>query len=176
MQDLDAAEIASADGHLVLRREEGRNPLLRVTAPRMIGVLGDAGGHTIDLGPATLRMQPNELNYMSVFLLPRDGRTVDASRRMLLVAIGNQKLSEQTKAKPTPERFEGPILTEALAGRVTLDHAAGPVRVYALDAYGGRVHEVPVSHNHSAGVSELEFELAPKYVTIWYEIESGSNN
>ena len=116
-----------------------------------------------------------ELPYGNVLVTAADNQPIAQSRRMLLVATGRMKNTEQELGKDANgfqnvvKTGKGPKLVESLRGEVQLrSELADQLVVWALDNTGRRLGEVPVK----AQGGLLSFELSPRWGTIWFEIST----
>ena len=114
-----------------------------------------------------------EAPYAVVALTSTDAKPLAQSRRMLLVACGRvSNTGTEYTARPDggvafTKTGDAPLLIEGLRGQVALhDLADNTLEVYALDAEGRRLGQLPVERTAGG----LSFALSPRWRTQWFEI------
>ncbi|HSI85749.1 MAG TPA: sugar-binding protein [Candidatus Methylacidiphilales bacterium] len=114
-----------------------------------------------------------DVPYGNVLATGVDGKSLNDSKRILLVAAGRMQNTGQIigpDAKGFPSftnTGKAPALVECLRGNVTIiSSQAAQLKVHALDSQGRRMGEVPAT----ASSGKLSFALSPKWGTIWFEI------
>jgi hypothetical protein len=163
----DGTEYRSDNG--VLTTDWGTGTQL-VDSPRTQVVSGFAGYRAVN---TTANMDVRVSRpYAVVALTATDGRPIAESKRLLLAALGRVANTglEITAGKGGPELVKTggkPTRVECLHGTVRLRGLAdASLQVFALDAEGRRLGEVPVTR----GTGELALPLTPRWRTIWFEV------
>ncbi len=141
----------------------------QAVSPNVSTVVGYVGGETVTLGSSTLTFPKFGNNFAAVTLTPTDGKTLAASRRLLLTLAGkveNQGMVWNADRTSVSDQWgHGPTVAEGIPATVTLKTSAAR-RVWALDGTGKRVQPVPAAY---AG-EDLTFTVGPQYKTLWYEV------
>ncbi|MCF7849029.1 MAG: hypothetical protein K9M45_09280, partial [Kiritimatiellales bacterium] len=166
----EGARLASPDGRVVWDAADPKTAQVRVNTPATRAWWGLVGGQHCDLGGWDIRVGDVERDYAAIVLTSRDGKALESSKRMLLVAVGSaENKGMQWNAERTtvsehwghgPAQVNGIPAEMSVRGKVTA--------VYALDGSGGRAAAVPVVCK--GGVSR--WSIGPEYRTLWYEIEA----
>jgi hypothetical protein len=158
--------------------------LFTVDAPAAKAVVGFLGGKSADLSGVRVEVAPrprplgrasgagHPRDFVSLTLTSMDGRPIREARSLLLTAVdkventGLEWNAERTFARNS--WTTGPTLAQTVSATVTLPTAAQRAAVYALDATGRRVQEVPSSLKGG----RLVFDIGPEYRALWYEVDT----
>lgn len=142
-----------------------------VDAPAAKAVVGRVTGRTTRLEGTQFDVKPNARNFAVLTINAVDGKSLDRSGRMLLVAVGNV---ENTGMTWNPDHTtvgtrwgSAPTVCEGIAANIIVNTAAKTARVHALDGNGARSAEVPAKLSPAG---KLAFEISPRFKTLWYEI------
>lgn len=163
----DDAEYVSDNGCL---RTDWATGTQLVDSPRTQAISGFAGYRAAN-ATANLALRV-ERPYAAVALTAIDGQPIAASKRLLLAATGRV---QNTGTELTPGKAgialtnagKGPTLVECLRGEVRLTALAdASLQVFALDAEGRRLGEVPVTR----GAGSVTIPLSPRWRSVWFEI------
>ncbi|MEX0777412.1 MAG: carbohydrate binding domain-containing protein [Phycisphaeraceae bacterium] len=159
-------------------------------APAAVIVVGMVGGQTIQAGDITLTFGACPNNFAALTLTVMDRQPLVQSQRILLTLLSQAENQEMgwnaTRTSVSNQWGRGPTLVTAPTAMVTFK-TAGLRRVYALDATGQRVHEMPTQFTKGApgvpgapetagapaapdGAGLLQFQADPKYAAVWYEV------
>jgi hypothetical protein len=146
----------------------GRGQLI-VDSPRTQGFSGFPAG-----GPLTLSGVRIDLrnDYGLVLVQSLENKPISESNRLLVTAVGNA-INTGMETVPAGNRLKNPgkepVLVEPMKGTVTVLQMKGDwskVKVYALDASGTRIKEIPSSRENK----NLVFEMKPEYQALNYEV------
>ena len=157
-------------GELTWQLPEKGQGLFEVRAPRSKLLIGRAVGRTVDLGHGVrVTPGPTSLGWCTVALSLLEGESFDrAPRRALLTATAytqNTGMEWKDEARTSVGTRWGvaPSLIEPVPATVAFAPAAGPVRLFPLDASGQRCGPAVEA---AAGGS---LTLGPPHRTLWYE-------
>ena len=159
-------------GELAWRLPKKDQGLFEVRSPRSKLLVGRSVGREVDLGHG-VRVTPGKtsLGWCTVALSLLEGESFDrAPRRALLSATAytqNTGMVWKDEARTSVGTKWGvaPSLVEPVPATVSFAPAAGPVRLYPLDARGQRAGPAVEA---AAGAS---LALGPPHRTLWYEVE-----
>jgi hypothetical protein len=144
--------------------------LYTVDAPSAKAVVGRCTGRTTVLAGTEFDVKANSRNFAVLTLNAVDGKPLDRSGRLLLVAAGNVENTDMgwnADHTSVGTRWgRAPTVCEGISAKVTLQTAAKAARVYALDGNGARAGEVPAQ----LAADNLSFDIGPRFKTLWYEI------
>lgn len=150
----DATDPARA--HLIIH-----TPLTRATWGRIAGSHFELGGWRLSVGQT-------ERDYAVLVLTSKDGLPLEASRHMLLVAVGSAENQEmkwnETRTSVGRHWGRGPTLVNGIAAEIML--SGPPLAVFALDGRGDQMIEIPVRHESH----QSSFSIGPQWRTLWYEL------
>ena len=129
---------------------------------------GLVGGQAFDLGGCRFEVGPAERNYAAIWLASLDGRPVEESKRLLLVAAGSAQNEgmewNDTRTSVANRWGKGPAQANGIPLTVALRTSAR--RVFALDGRGVRTAPVPAEEVGGT----LRWSVGPAQKTLWYEI------
>lgn len=144
--------------------------LYTVDAPAAKVVVGRCTAKITRLDGAEFDVKSNRRDFAALSLNAVDGQPLARSRRLLLVAVGNVEntgMGWNADHTSVGTRWgSAPTICEGIAARITLATEARAAKVYALDATGARMGEVPATV--SGGT--LTFDIGPRFRTLWYEV------
>lgn len=145
-----------------------------VNSPRTKLFTGFAPERAVQLGDVSLEIGATRLGWATISLTCLDGAGFERSGRVLIAATGwrqnaDWRLEDLGDNRVTLRNPWGrePILCEGIPATITLPAPADGVECYALDSSGNRTERVPASSSDG----KARMELAPKYQTLWYEVE-----
>ena len=141
-----------------------------VDTPAAKVVVGHCTGKSTALKGTEFAVKANERNFAVMTLNAVDGRPLENSRKLLLVAAGNvENTGMGWNADHTTVGTHwgtAPTVCEGIAMKAKLTTTAKSARVYALSGDGARAEEVP----STLSGGRLSFEIGPRFKTLWYEI------
>jgi hypothetical protein len=94
-------------------------------------------GSEVCLGPVKAILKNEK---MTLSLLPRDGKAVDESKHMVIMATGNTGNDGNKWAGDISLGFGGKLYCDDPDGELIIENCSA---VYALDVYGNRLYELP---------------------------------
>jgi hypothetical protein len=163
----DDAEYVSDNGCL---RTDWATGTQIIDSPRTQAVSGFAGYRSAN---ATANMAVRvERPYAAVALTAIDGQPIASATRLLLSATGRvmntgMALTPGKAGIDLTNAGKGPTLVECLRGEIRLSQLAdASLQVFALDAEGRRLGEVPVTR----GDGSITIPLSPRWRSVWFEI------
>ena len=138
---------------------------MRLNTGRTQGAFGALAGRDIRCGDVRIRT-PNE--FCAVIVTTLEEKPIPSAKRLLVAAVGrSQNMGRKRPPSETPEgavRTVPPCLMEPVTGEVAVRTGTG--RVYAVDAAGYRVGEVPTSRDGHWVI----FRMEGKPGVLYYEI------
>lgn len=161
-------QVASDTGEIAWDATDPAAALFTVNAPASKAVVGFLGGRAVTLGPVTIRMEPTGRNWAALTLTAMDGKPVEESERLLLVAVGkveNTDMGWNEEHTSVGRNWgTGPTRCEGIPAQITL-RTKVDLEVYALDGRGFRTQALRGERTDDA----LTFTIGPQWQTIWYE-------
>ncbi len=146
------------------------NAVYKINAPAARAAIGYIGGKKIELGDVTIAMDTTSFNWATITLTALDGKSLEKSSKILLVAAGRVENTDwkwnADKTTLGAEWGKSPTIAEGIPARLIFKNM-DKFSVYALDPAGNQVREVPVI----AGKSEQSVDIGAQYKTLWYIIK-----
>ncbi len=159
----------SETGEIIWDNRDSVNAVYRINAPSARAAVGYIGGKNIMLGSVTIAMDTTRYNWATITVTSLDGKPVEQSSRILLVAAGRVENTgwKWNEAKTTVggDWGKAPTVAEGIPAKLIF-RGMDNFRVFALDPAGNRVGEVPVTD--SGG--DHSFGIGAQYKTLWYII------
>jgi hypothetical protein len=159
----------SETGEITWDTRDSINAVFKVNAPASRIAIGYIGGRTIDLGSVSIQMDTTKNNWAAITLTSLDGKPVEVSSKVLLIAAGRV---ENTDWK-WDDKFTtlkdvwgtAPTRAEGIPARLVFK---GPnkLSVHTLDPAGREVSEVKVGNKGGDQV----VNIGAQYKTLWYII------
>jgi len=169
--DLDVPHdrrVRTPGGEVVWDATDPATAHLTVTTPATRAVWGRIAGRRFELGGWTLSLGELERNYAVVVITSMDGRPLESSERMLLVAVSSAENEEMrwNESRTSVGRHwgRGPTLVTGVSADVIL--RGPPVKIRALDGRGEPAGDVPVETLPNGS----RFTIGPPCRTLWYEV------
>lgn len=163
------ARLASPGEKAIWDATDRKRAFVSINTPATRAVWGLIADREFELGGLRLRVGGTERNYAAVVCTSLDGKPVEQSGRLLLVAVGsaeNQGMTwNETRTSVGNAWGQGPTLVNGIPIEIAL--AAGVKAVHPLDGRGARRADGPVVTSE-AGVSR--WQVGPEFQTLWYEI------
>jgi len=135
-------------------------------------LVGLVGGRTAELPGWTVQGSESKPGFAALVLNSVDGRPIAQSRSLLLTAVGrveNQGMGWNAERTSVGRQWgHGPTVAEGIPARISIKTGARTATVHALDERGKR--RTPVESRLENG--QLLFEIGPDHKTLWYEIET----
>ncbi len=161
---------ADATGPIQWKTAGTGKPTFTADSPSSKVMLGFLGGEVAQTDGWRVAMANTPRNFAAFTLSAMDGRPMEQSKSLLLVAVGTvENLGMVWNADRTSVGDKwggGPTQAEGVPALVAIRTLAKSATVYALDGTGKRLNKVP------SKISEglLTFSIGPENKTIWYEI------
>jgi len=163
------ARLEAPGGRAVWDASDSPRAHLRVDTPNMSAVWGRIGGAEHSLGDWLIRVGEVPENYAVVAVASRDGRAVDTSESMLLVAVNHAENEAMgwNGAKTTvgTQWGHGPTKTWGVPIEIVFPAGTKVLQIHALDG-AGRQMEPIVSEQRADGSSVARLVAD----TLWYEL------
>ncbi len=162
------ARLATPDGRVRWDAAAGERAHVVVNDRAVRAVWGLVGGRGFDLGGLHVDIGAAERDYAVLWLSSLDGKPVEESKRLLLVAAGSAGNAgmewNETRTSVANRWGRGPAQANGIPAAFAL---RTPLRrVFALDSRGHRTAEVPVEVRDG----RLRGAVGPECRTLWYEI------
>ena len=145
-------------------------PSFTADSPSSKAMLGFLGGTTAQVNGWRVQMTATPRNFAAFTLSALDGKPMEQSKSLLLVAVGSvENLGMVWNADRTSvgdKWGSGPTQAEGISGAIAIQTLAKSASVYALDGTGKRLNKV--ASKITDGL--LTFDIGPENKTIWYEI------
>lgn len=157
----------SETGEISWENKDSINAVYKVNAPAARIAAGYIGGKNTELGSVTIQMDETDYNWATISLTSLDGKPVEESSKILLVAAGR---AENTVWK-WDEKFttlggdwgSAPSRAEGIPAKIIL-RDMDKFTVHSLDAAGNKVAEIKVSKKGS----DSSFNIGSQHKTLWY--------
>jgi hypothetical protein len=149
----------SETGEIEWDTRDSVNAVFKINAPAARAAIGYIGGKDIELGTVSVQMDTTKYNWAAITLTALDGKPVEESSRVLLVAAGRVENTDWKWDEKFTTRAEG--IPAKLIFR-DMDKFS----VHALDPAGNQVTELKVSKKGGAYV----INIGAQYKTLWYII------
>jgi hypothetical protein len=159
----------SETGEIIWENGDSTHALFRISAPSAKAAIGYIGGKSIELGNVAIAMDRTPHNWATIALAALDGKPVERSSRVLLVAAGRVENSDWHWNKDTTslgaDWGKSPTRAEGIPARMIFRNM-DKFSVHALDPSGNPGAEIPV--NKRGG--DQSFGIGAQYKTLWYII------
>ena len=159
----------SETGEIIWDNRDSVNAVYKINSPSAKAAVGYIGGKTIDLGNVTIAMDTTRFNWATITVTALDGKPVERSSRILLVAAGRV---ENTGWKWDAEKTtlggdwgKSPTIAEGIPAKLVF-RGMNKFSVFSLDPSGNQVNEVPVVRRGE----DQSFGIGAQYKTLWYII------
>jgi hypothetical protein len=157
----------SESGEIIWNNSDSINAVFKINAPSAKAAIGYIGGKSIDLGSVTIVMDKTPTDWATITLTALDGKPVEKSSRILLVAAGRVENTDMQwdKDKTTVggEWGKSPSRAEGIPAKLILSNM-DKFSVHALDQKGNPGIEIKVTKK---GVTQ-SFGIGSQYKTLWY--------
>jgi hypothetical protein len=159
----------SETGEITWENSDSARAVFNINAPAVRAAIGYIGGRDIELGTVSIRMDTTRHNWATITLTALDGKPVEESARILLVAAGRV---ENTGWK-WDEKFttlggewgKAPTRAEGIPAKLIF-RDMDKFSVAALDPSGNPVAKIKVSNKGGY----QSFNIGAQYKTLWYII------
>lgn len=153
---------------------EEKPGLFTLDTPRSKLIAGFLGGRFAQVGELRVGAPTSSNNWLCAALSSLDGEEIVDSKKLLLTLSG--KAENYGMGKGVAKGAEGvvnndfwgsgPVQVEGINATIRLQTSLTAPRVWALDATGARLQEVRSTLQNGT----LQFQAAPMWRTLWYEI------
>jgi hypothetical protein len=160
----------SETGEIIWENKDSVNAVYKVNAPAVRAAVGYIGGKDIELGSVSVMMDTTAYNWATITLTSLDGKPVEESSKILLVAAGR---AENTGWK-WDDKFTtlggdwgtAPSRVEGIPAKIVFSEM-DKFSVHALDPSGKEITEVKVIKK---GGDQI-INIGAQYKTLWYIIK-----
>jgi len=144
------------------------NGIFKINTAKTQGALGFLSGSYITLPDLDISCTTD---FASIFLSSLDGKPIDSSSRLLLIAtarIENTGQVYNASKSQLKDVGSAPILVEGVKSSITIKTSkkSSSPKVYALDINGKRMKSVNVRKNGN----NLSFDIKPEDKALFYEV------
>jgi len=159
----------SETGEIIWDTRDSINAVFKVNTPTAKIAVGYIGGKNIDLGNVSVQMDTTRYNWAAVALTSLDGKPVEESSRILLVAAGRVENTDwkwDDKFTTIGSNWgKAPTKAEGIPAKLVFS-AMDKFTVHALDPAGKVTIKVIVNKKGSAQI----VNIGAQYKTLWYII------
>ena len=157
----------SETGEIEWDNRDSTNAIYKVISPAARAAVGYIGGKKIALGSVSVEMDTTKYNWATITLTSLDGKPVEESSKVLLIAAGRVENSDwKWDDKFTTlggDWGEAPTRAEGIPAKIILSNM-DRFKVHALDPTGKEVAEVRV---WKKGPDQI-INIGAQYKTLWY--------
>jgi hypothetical protein len=159
----------SGTGEITWDNADSARAVFKINAPAAKAAIGYIGGQSIELGNVTIEMDTIPGNWATITLTSLDGKPIEESSRILLVAAGKVENKDMVwnEEKTTVGREWGnsPTTAEGIPAILTFRNMKD-FSVHSLDPSGNTVKEITVVKSDS----EFYLGIGAQNETLWYII------
>jgi hypothetical protein len=159
----------SETGEIVWDNSDSIKSVFKINAPSARAAIGYIGGKIIVLGNVTIAMDTTLYNWATITITALDGKPIEKSSRILLVAAGRVENTgwkwNEDFTTLGGEWGKSPTRAEGIPAKLTFRNM-DKFNVHALDPSGNPGEEIDV--NKRAG--DQSFNIGAQYKTLWYII------
>lgn len=175
MPEAPAGPVYRSDtGELAWSLPRSNRGVFTIDTQRTKAVVGFTDGQTVDLGGVVIEPAATRQGWSTIAITARDGDalTGPGSAWGVIVATGDHENTDQKWKDDTARNSVGrnwgraPALIEVIRATITLPVAPWRVVIWALDANGNRMADVPVEDAEG----KARFRIGESGATLWYEI------
>jgi hypothetical protein len=160
----------SETGEIIWDNRDSLNAVYKINSPSARAAIGYIGGKSIELGDVTIAMDTTKFNWATITITALDGKPVETSSRILLVAAGRVENTgwkwNTDKTSLGTEWGIAPTVAEGIPASLIFKDM-DKFRVFTLDPAGNKGNEVPVAKKGG----DQSFGIGSQYKTLWYIIE-----
>jgi hypothetical protein len=157
----------SETSEIVWDNRDSVQAVFKINAPSAKAAVGYIGGKSIDLGSVTIAMDATPYNWATITITALDGKPVDKSSRMLLVAAGRVENTDlqwnKDKTSVGAEWGKTPTRAEGIPANLIFRNM-DKFSVHVLDPAGNPGAEIAVSRKGA----DQSFGIGAQYKTLWY--------
>ena len=162
-------EWISETGEIKWDNTDSTRAVFRIDAPAAKGAIGYIGGRRIDLGNVSIEMDSIPGNWAAITLTSLDGKSIEESSRILLVAAGKAENTDwqwnENKTSLGRNWGNAPTRVEGIPAKFVFSNM-DKFKIRPLDAYRNPGDEIPVTRKGK----NLSFGIGAQYKTLWYLI------
>ena len=144
--------------------------LYTVNSPAIRAAVGYLGSKDVTLGDVRIEMPATETNWACMAIAALDGKPIDESEKILLVAAGrveNTNMGWNEDRTSVSNRWgTEPTVAEGIPANIAFT-AIDDLRVQSLDGTGMPKGDVPCRASEAGGTT---FTIGAEYKTLWYLI------
>lgn len=157
----------SDTGELTWDNTDSTEAVFTINAPAAKGAVGYIGGKEIDLNKVTIAMDTIPANWGTITLTALDGKPIEESSKVLLVAAGRVENTgmgwNEEHTSVSDQWGTAPTRAEGIPARIIL-RDMDRFNVHALDSLGSPKAELKVITRGG----EQTIGIGAQYKTLWY--------
>lgn len=157
----------SETNEIIWDNRDSINAVFKINAPSAKAAIGYVGGKRIELGNVTIAMDTTKFNWATITITALDGKPVEKSSRILLVAAGRVENTgmqwDKDKTTVGGEWGNSPTRAEGIPVSLIFSNM-DKFSVHALDPAGNPGMEISVSKKGA----DQSFGIGAQYKTLWY--------
>ncbi len=157
----------SETGELTWDNRDSTEAVFTVNAPAAKAAIGYIGGKEIVLDKVTIAMDTTPYNWASIAMASLDGKPLEESSIVLLVAGGRAENTDmgwnEEKTSVGRDWGKAPTLVEGVPADIRLSDM-DPFVMYKLDSAGNQVEEIPVFNQQGHQL----IKIGARHETLWY--------
>jgi hypothetical protein len=158
---------SSESGELMWDHRDSLQSIFTIDAPAAKAAAGYIGGKSIELDKVTVEMDTIPGNWGVITLTAIDGKPLDESSNILLVAAGKAENTDMgwndEKNSVGTDWGTAPSIVEGIPAKITLLEM-DDLKMFALDSAGNRGNEISIMHRKGNQV----IHIGAQYKTLWY--------
>ncbi len=154
-------------GEIVWDNIDSAKAVFKINAPSARAAIGYIGGKSIELGNVTVAMDTTVYNWATITITALDGKPIEKSSRILVVAAGRVENTDwqwnKDKTSVGGEWGKSPTRAEGIPAKLIFRNM-DKFSVHALDPSGNQGEEISVSKRRG----DQSFGIGAQYKTLWY--------
>jgi hypothetical protein len=165
--NVSAGPWESESGEIIWDNRDSVNAVYRINSPMAKAAIGYIGGKNIELGNVTVAMDTTGFNWATITVTALDGKPIEESARILLVAAGRVENSgwkwDADQTTLGGDWGASPTRAEGIPAKLTFRNME-KFSVRSLDPAGNPAMEIAVGNKGG----EQSFNIGSQYKTLWY--------
>jgi hypothetical protein len=157
----------SDTGEIIWNNSDSAKAVFEINALSAKAAVGYIGGKSIELGNVNIAMDSTQNNWATITLTALDGKPIEKSSRILLVAAGRVENTDwkwdKDKTTLGGDWGNSPTRAEGIPAKLMFRNM-DKFSVHALDPSGNPGTEIMVSKDKDGQV----FGIGAQYKTLWY--------
>ena len=154
-------------GELTWNNRDSIESVFTINSEAVKAAVGYIGGKNIKLGNVSIAMDTTTFNWATITLASIDGKSIENSSAILLVAAGRVENSDmqwnEDRTTVGGEWGNSPTLAEGIPAKIYFENS-DKFKVYVLDPAGNIGDEIKVRKKSS----KRSFVIGAQHKTLWY--------